>query len=215
MARAQQGALVQYSVIVPPAVLAFSFNPQTISRTRSVTVKTGSSPATRGGFDFSAPTETARAAQGVEMQPESFSIDILFDAGDRIAEGQATARQFGVQPEIDLLRTMVEPKVQGPDGLQTLASLEAGGSRAHRQAETASVLLFVWGVQVLPVFLTGVTQNEVQHLPNLAPYRAEIQLSMQAIESRNPFYLANRIRQVAFAGMSSLPRTIDGLESLT
>lgn len=214
MAREQHGALVQYSVVIPPLILPFVFNPQTISRSRTVTVKTGQSPATRGGFDFLTPMETARAAQGVELQSESFSIDIMFDASDRIDEGDAIAAQFGVQPQIDVLRTMLEPKVQGPDGVQTLASLSLGGTRAAQQAETASVLLFVWGAQVLPVFLTGVTQNETQHLPNLMPYRVELQLAMQVIESRNPFYLANQVRQLAFAGLNTMQVAIDGLEGL-
>ena len=32
-------------------------------------------------------------------------------------------------------------------------------------------------------------------LPNLAPYRAEMGLTMQVIESSNPFFLADKVRQ--------------------
>jgi hypothetical protein len=51
-------------------------------------------------------------------------------------EGDSVATRFGVQPELDTLRTMVEPKSQGPAGLQTLASLGLGGERAFQRNET-------------------------------------------------------------------------------
>jgi hypothetical protein len=204
MANPLRAALVEYSLTLPPLALVFDFSPQSITRGRSISIRTGGSPATRGGYDFRTPMETVRAAQGVEMQAETFSVDVMFDASDRIAEGDDIAARVGVQPELDTLRTMVEPKTQGPDGYATLASLGAGGERAFQRDETPSVLLFVWGVQVLPVFLTSVSRKEVQHLPNLMPYRAEVSLSMQVIESNNPFYQADKVRQVAMAGLNGM-----------
>ena len=77
MAVETRGVLFEYGVSVPPLALVFQFNPQEISRSRTMTVKTGNAPGSRGGYDFLSPLETARVAQGVEMQAESFSIDIL------------------------------------------------------------------------------------------------------------------------------------------
>ena len=200
----QSGALIEYGLSLPPLALVFQFNPQQISRSRSVTIKTGDAPGSRGGYDFVSPLETPRVAQGVEMQAESFSIDILLDATDKMNEGDKIAGRFGVQPQIDTLRSMLEPKVQGPTGLRTLASLDVGGAtRAFERDETASILIFHWGLQNLPVFLTGVAQKEVLHLPNLAPYRAEMQLSMQVIESANPFFTADKIRQTAMTALNA------------
>jgi hypothetical protein len=98
---------------------------------------------------------------------------------------------------------MLEPKTQGSGGLQALASLAGGEAKAFSRDETASVLLFTWGVQVLPVFLTGFAQKEVMHLPNLLPLRAEVQLTLQVIESRNLFMMAEKARQTAMTAVNA------------
>ncbi|MDX1342147.1 hypothetical protein [Reinekea sp. G2M2-21] len=204
MAVATKGVLFEYGLTVPPLALVFDFNPQSISRSRTVTIKTGDAPGNRTGYDFLSPLETSRVAQGVEMAAEGFSIDILLDATDKMEKGDPIASQFGVQPQIDTLRSMVEPKAQGPFGVKTLSSLGITGARAFERQETASVLIFAWGLQLLPVFLTGVSQREVLHLPNLMPYRAEINLTMQVIESNNPFTMADKVRQTAMTALNAV-----------
>ena len=204
MAVATKGVLFEYGLTVPPLALVFDFNPQSISRSRTVTIKTGDAPGNRTGYDFLSPLETSRVAQGVEMAAEGFSIDILLDATDKMEKGDPIASQFGVQPQIDTLRSMVEPKAQGPFGVKTLSSLGITGARAFERQETASVLIFAWGLQLLPVFLTGVSQREVLHLPNLMSYRAEINLTMQVIESNNPFTMADKVRQTAMTALNAV-----------
>jgi hypothetical protein len=203
MAVAAKGMLFEYGLSLPPLALIFDFNPEQISRSRSATIRMGNAPGARLGYDFSTPLETPRAAQGVELQGESISITVLLDATDRMHGGDPVAGQFGVQPQIDTLRSMLEPKVQGPGGLQVLSSITGGGARAFERHETASVLVFAWGVQFLPVFLTEVSQNEALHLPNLAPYRAEMTLTMQIIESTNPFFMAEKVRQTAMTALNA------------
>ena len=203
MAVATRGMLFEYGLTVPPLALIFDFNPQSITRSRTVTIRNGEAPGNRTGYDFRSPLETSRVAQGVEMAAESFSIDILLDATDKMNAGDPIVAQFGVQPQIDTLRSMVEPKAQGPGGVKTLASLNLAGARAFERQETASVLIFGWGMQLLPVFLTGVGQKEALHLPNLMPYRAEMNLTMQVIESANPFYLADKVRQTAMTALNA------------
>jgi hypothetical protein len=198
-----KGILLEYGLSIPPLALVFDFNPRTISRTRTITVETGSAPGTRGGYDFVLPTETPRASQGVTARPETFNITILLDATDRMNEDDAIAREFGVQPQLDTLRSMVEPKSQGPAGLQLLAGLGSGQARAFQRDESASVLLFIWGVHLLPVFLTSVDVTEQAHLPSLLPYRAEVGLTMQVIEGGNPFYQVEQVRQLVFAAMNT------------
>jgi len=109
-----KGFLVEYALSLPPLMLAFDFNPQSLTRNRSITLTLGSTPATRGGYDFALPTETARVAQGVSVEPESFDVEILLDATDRMNDGDPIAQEIGIQPELDTLRSMVEPKTQGP-----------------------------------------------------------------------------------------------------
>jgi hypothetical protein len=196
MIKVTRGILVEYALSIPPLVLSFEFNPETLSRSRTITVQRGDLPSNRGGYGFTSPLETARAAQGVSMDPETFSIRILLDATDRMDQGDAIATAFGIQPEIDTLRTMVEPKVQGPAGVQMLASLGAMSDRALFRREHPSVLLFVWGYYIVPVFLTSVTIDEKAHLPSLFPTRAEANLTMQVIESSNIFYNVEKVRQL-------------------
>ena len=203
MSVATKGILFEYGLSLPPLALIFDFNPQTISRSRTATIRTGNAPGARLGFDFLTPLDSPRASQGVELQGEQLSIAILLDATDKMNDGDATAGQFGIQPQIDTLRSMLEPKVQGPGGLQVLSSLGGGGSRAFERQESASVLVFAWGFQFLPVFLTGVSQNETMHLPNLSPYRAEMSLTMQVIESNNPFFMAEKVRQTAMTALNA------------
>lgn len=201
MIQTTKGALVEYALSIPPLILLFEFNPQSFSRTRTVNVTTGNAPGTRGGYDFALPTETPRVSQGVRVEPESFSIEIMLDATDRMNDGDEIATTLGIEPELDTLRTMVEPKSQGPGGVQMLASLGLGEQRAFQRNETASVLLFVWGTHVLPVFLTSVQVDEKAHLPSLIPYRANVTLSMQVIEGNNPFYNVEKARQVVGAAI--------------
>lgn len=202
MIKVTRGWLIEYGLSLPPLAIAFEFNPESISRTRSMQISNGELPGSRGGYGFSTPFDTKRASQGVEPDIESFSVDILLDATDRMGEGDFLAGEFGVQPQIDTLRAMIEPKVQGAGGLQLLASLGASGERAFDHKEHASVLLFGWGLRILPVFITSLQIDEQAHLPSLWPYRAKASISMQIIESPNPFYAAENVRLLIGAGLN-------------
>lgn len=214
MLRTARGALVEYGTSVPPLALVFEFNPQRLSRSRTITVKTGGAPGARGGYDFLSPSETPRVSQGVVAQPEAFTLEVLLDATDRMSRGDPVASTLGVQPEVDTLCAMAEPRSQGPGGLQALASLGFGEERAFRRSESAPVLLFVWGRRVLPVFLTAVQIDEQAHLPSLLPYRATASLTLQVIEGRNPFHLTEKVRQLAYAALTAtqgVGRALEGI----
>ncbi len=202
MLNVTNGLLIEYGFSLPPLALSFEFNPQTITRSRTITLPTGRAPGVSGGYDFTLPSDTPRVAQGVSAAPEEFSMQILLDATDRMNDGDTIATTFGIEPELDTLRCMVEPKSQGPAGLQTLSSLGLGGDRAFQKNESASVLLLVWGTHILPVFLKSITIEEKAHLPSLVPYRANATLSFRVIEGNNPFYQVEKIRQVIGAGMN-------------
>ena len=190
------GVLMEYSNSPNPLILSFEFNPTTISRTRSVNVQTGETPANRGGYSFADRKGAQRASSGITMDPETFSISILLDATDAMNLGvDPVAITQGVLPQMDILRTMVEPKARGSEGARVLASLDEGHKSAILNQEYASVILFIWGERVLPVFLTSVQFEEKAHLPTLVPYRAEVTLQMQVIESDNPFYKTEMLRQ--------------------
>lgn len=209
--KVQRGALVEYANVDNPLELHFEFNPATITRTRSVTVQTGGAPGSRGGYDFADESEIHRVAQGVTVNAESFTVKILLDATDRMNSGDEDAIEKGVQPELDLLRSMIEPKSQDNEGARTLAALGEGEDRAFSTQQYASVLLFKWGVQVLPVFMTQAQFDVKAWLPNLVPYRTEATLTLQIIESNNPFYREELRRQ--FAAAESINGSTQGFNS--
>lgn len=208
MSRAMKGMLVEYAQATPPLTLVFEFNPQTLARNRSIDITLSDAPAVRGGYDFKSPSETPRVSQGVSVEPESFDVEILLDATDRMGRGDPIASTAGVEPELDTLRSLVEPKIQGPDGMRLLSSLGFGGQRAFERDESASVVLFVWGSHVLPVFLKTIDVTETAHLPTLVPYRANVTLTLQVIESHNPFYQVEKTRQAISAALNSAPTNV-------
>lgn len=201
----QRGSLIEYAETPSPLELHFEFNPTTLTRTRSVTLRTGGAPGTRGGYDFQSKSETARAAQGVTLNAESFTVKILLDATDRMNAGDEGAARNGIQPELDVIRCMLEPKTQSPDGARTLAAMGQGSPRAFSRQQYASVLLFQWGPHTLPVFMTQAQLDLKDFLPSLVPYRAEATLTLQVIESNNPFYANELKRQSASAGQRPGP----------
>jgi len=203
MLNVTKGMLIEYARSLPPLALVFDFNPKTLSRTRTIQLPSSGAPGTQGGYSFALPIDTPRVAQGVAVQPETFSITILIDATEQLNAGDPIAGQFGIEPQLDTLQTMVEPKSQAPGGVQMLASLGLGDTSAFSRNESASVILFVWGTHILPVFLTSVQVDETAHMPSLVPYRATVTLSMQVIEGNNPFYQVEKVRQVASAAMNT------------
>jgi hypothetical protein len=189
------GVLVEFTIHPKPLILNFEFNPTTITRSRTVTINTGGAPGVKGGPGFADPSETPRASQGVSADAESFSLKILLDATDRMNRGDPLASTVGVQPQIDVIRTMLEPRSQRQSGANTLTSLEQGDRKAFARDTHSSVLLFQWGVQFLPVFMSQAQIEMKEFLPTLFPYRAEATLTLQIIESDNPLYTMEQKRQ--------------------
>ena len=109
------------------------------------------------------------------------------------------AKVFGVAPEIATLRSMVEPKNSGPGPFQIMSSLGGNATHAHERDEHLSVLLFVWGTHILPVFMTSLNIEEQAHLPSLNPYRAKAGISLKVLESNNPFYQAEQVQRMVMA----------------
>lgn len=182
-----RGYLREYTNADNPLELHFEFNPSTITRTRSVEIKFGEGQSNTGGRDFKNASEVPRVTQGATVKAESFTLKILLDATDRMNGGDKDAQSLGVQPELDILYYMVEPKLQKPDGATTLAALGEGGA-SNQDQPYPSILEFHWGKQVLPVLLTQLQFDVKAYLPNLVPYRAETTLTLQIIQSENPLY---------------------------
>ncbi|MBL4658870.1 MAG: hypothetical protein JKY19_00810 [Alcanivoracaceae bacterium] len=187
MIKTKKGMLVEYALSLPPLALEFDLNPESISRTRTATVDAAAATIT----DFLKPSEANRIGQAVSPAAETITFEILLDATDKLSDTNhrmhKVALTSGIEPEIATLRSMLEPKVSGAGGFQLMASI-GKGKRAHEHDEHLSVLLFVWGTHIMPVFMTSLTIKEQAHLPSLSPYRATANISLQVLESNNPFY---------------------------
>lgn len=205
-----RGFLIEYTNADNPLELHFEFNPSTITRTRSVEVEFGKGQATTGGRDFHKKKEVPRVTQSVTVKAESFTVKILLDATDRMNADDKDAQKKGVQPELDILYSMIEPKLQAPNGAYTLAALGEGGSASQSQPYS-SVLEFHWGKQILPVLMTQLQFEVKAFLPSLVPYRAEATLTLQIIQSDNDFY-NNEMKRV-FTSAQQAPGSLQSYQS--
>ena len=206
-----RGILVEYTNSDNPLELHFEFNPSSITRTRSVEIKFGEGQANTGGRDFRDASEVPRVTQGATVKAESFTVKILLDATDRMNADDKDAQLKGVQPELDILYYMIEPKLQAPGGATTLAALGEGGSVCQSHPYP-SVLEFHWGEQILPVLMTQMQFDVKAYLPSLLPYRAEATLTLQIIQSDNEFY-NNEMKRV-FASAKHASGALQGYQSL-
>lgn len=197
-----RGSLREYTTADDPLELHFEFNPASITRSRAVEIKFGEGQSMTGGRDFTEAGEVPRVTQGATVKAESFSVKFLLDATDRMNSDDEEASTQGIQPELDILYSMVEPKMQTPDGATTLAALGEGGSSADGQPYP-SVLEFHWGEQILPVLMTQLQFDVKAYLPSLLPYRAEVTLTLQIIQSANPFYTREMNRVYSSAKKAS------------
>ena len=204
MIRTANGMLLEYALSLPPLAVAFEFNPESLTRTRTVNIDSSAMPI----IDFVTPGEANRIAQAASVTAESISFDILLDATEKLSDPShpmhAITLVSGVEPEIAALRSMVEPKVSGPGPFQMMASLAGGGQHAHERDEHLSILLFIWGSHILPVFITSLTLEEQAHLPSLKPYRAKASISLQVVESANPFYQIEQVQRMVMSAANLL-----------
>jgi hypothetical protein len=204
MIKTMKGMLVEYALSLPPLLLEFEFNPESLTRTRTVSFDGSALPI----IDFTTPGEGNRIGQAASATAETISFDILLDATDKLSDTShpmhAVALVSGVEPEIATLRSMVEPKVNGPGPFQMMSALTGGGAHAHERDEHLSVLLFVWGTHILPVFITNLVIEEQAHLPLLKPYRAKATISLQVLESTNPFYQVEQVQRMIMSAANLL-----------
>ncbi|MCP4285972.1 MAG: hypothetical protein GY792_16205 [Gammaproteobacteria bacterium] len=204
MIKTAKGMLVEYALSLPPLLLEFEFNPESLTRSRTVSFDSSALPI----IDFTTPGEGNRIGQAASAVAETITFKILLDATDKLSDTShpmhAVAVISGVEPEIATLRSMVEPKVNGPGPFQMMASLTGGGAHAHERDEHLSVLLFVWGTHILPVFITSLSIEEKAHLPLLKPYRAEATLTLQVLESSNPFYQVEQVQRMIMSAANLL-----------
>jgi len=181
--RLSKGALVDIDPqIVPPLLVQFQFNPETLQRRRSVALR---DPAPRQGHESLAPADqTLGETQATLSAPETISMDIRLDATDRLEQGDPATAQFGVLPELSALELMATPRSPSPfaDQLGLAAGFGFSGQ------ETTPILVFVWGrYRAYAVRLTELSINETEHSPTLNPTRVIASVTLQVLEGGNVY----------------------------
>ncbi len=194
--RLLKGALVDSNVLAfPPLIVPFQFNPDKLTRRRSVRVQ---SPRSRQGREETTPeAESLGEAQTTLTNPETITLDVRLDATDALEAGDPLAGEFGVLPALSALEMMITPRAESLfGGVLGLAADFGFGDR-----QSTPVLIFVWGRQrIYPVRLTDVNIQEVEFNPNLNPTRVIAGISMQVLSGSNPFFIFTQAQRELLAG---------------
>ena len=159
--------LIDPQTSVVQRVIALQYNPDTL--TRSFQIKA----ITEGG-------DRSEALRLTGPPVESIKLDAEIDATDQLEfPGQnPNATQFGIQPQLAALETIIYPtsaQIQENNRLASSGTLEIVPMEAP-------LTLFVWSKnRVLPVRVTEFSITEEAFDPSLNPIRAKMSLGMRVL----------------------------------
>lgn len=206
-----KGAFVEYGLSIPPLIVTFQFNPITISRSRSNTfsVPGGEEGTLRQWHQGKSDLTEIRDLQHVQIGEETItSLEIRFDATDKMNEGDPIATQFGIAPQLSTLELMMYPKGESLLGQALSSLLGSSGGFSFTGDEKPPMVLFVLGrKRVLPVNITSMIIEEQEFTPDLNPIRARVTVGLTVIEGENPVYLYSKGMKEAMSllNLSNLP----------
>ena len=165
--RILKGAIVTVSQTNPqPQTIAFLYNPEAVKRTLQ--------PQISGGDQG----ERSQAMRYIGAPVETIELEIYIDAIDALEQGDSTAANAGIYPQLALLELLAYPSSQQViqnDALLAIGTLEIAPL-------VAPLALFVWGPnRVLPVRITSLSISEEMFDSNLNPIRATLSLSLRAL----------------------------------
>jgi hypothetical protein len=169
--RVLKGALVVFEtpVPVPTNVIAFQFNPDSVSRTFQ---------QQQGDPD---PANSAGDTMFVLPPTETLSLTVELDAADQLAAEDPVAMATGLHPTLAALELLLYPS--SIDLILDKALALVGSARV--KPGRVPIVLLVWGpLRVLPVRLDAVSITEEAFDPRLNPIRAKAQLSLRTLTER-------------------------------
>lgn len=189
----------------PPLLVPFQFNPEEITRKRSVQYSSPVNTALASATGEAAPVQSLRElhqrtssldriqkSQQVAVQEEEISFDIRLDASDATDAADPLAVATGVDTQLSALEMMLHPK-----GERLLAKLLMRRSRGFRFSRPSNppLILFIWGVnKIMPVNITSMSIKEIHHNVLLYPTRAVVSVSMTAVEGPNMVYSIHKAK---------------------
>jgi hypothetical protein len=146
--------------------IAFQYNPETMTRTLQAKIVENN----EGG---QAETMLLRGAP-----IETIKFDAEIDATDDLEQGQKTASELGIYPELSALETLIYPVSRQVE--ESMNKAKQGVLEI--QFFEIPMTLFVWGKnRVLPVRLKDFNITEEAYDINLNPIRAKVSLTLQVL----------------------------------
>lgn len=204
-----KGAFVEYGLSIPPLIVCFQFNPETIKRNRSLSVSVpGESKEKSDGTSLREYHQREefkslihlRDTQDVSVHSETISFELRLDATDKLNDGNPIAGQLGITPQLSTLEQMMVPKGEGFIE-EIVSKLFSGYSFTGK--ENPPIVLFVWGrKRVLPVNITSMNITEEEFSTILNPVRATISVDMTVIEGPNPIYKSYQAIKETMSGLN-------------
>ncbi len=181
---------------VPPLIVTFQFNPESISDNKEVRYADRKS-------DLSGDAPGKVYTGGGDR---TISFDLTLQGLERgMNQANPLPVDNGVSTELAKLRSFLYPE---DDAWGTLGSLFGDGE--GRRIQSPPTCLFGFGSRVLECVLTGLSVNETQFNSMLAPVRAEVGVTLAVIEEPgHPLYETDRARRNALsaAGLQNIRTT--------
>ena len=151
-------------------IISLQYNSDSLTRTLQVQTAGGSSNDRVEPVRFKGPAV------------ETFKLDADIDATDQLEfpDQNATAVQFGIQPQLALLESLVQPTAAQLSSVDR----EASSGTLEIAPMLAPLALFVWGKsRVVPVKVTDFSITEEAFDPSLNPVRAKVSLSLRVLST--------------------------------
>jgi hypothetical protein len=163
-----KGAFLRFQrgLVGLPVIVMFQFNPETVTRTPSISQEQISGDEVRDpSVVMSAPTE-------------SLSFTLRVDATDQLEARNPVAAAHGVLPVLSALELLMYPV----PATSTVLTIRQPGSFYTHPPNVLPIVLFFWGPsRVLPVNVTSLSITELEYDPRLNPTRAEVSVSLQVV----------------------------------
>lgn len=197
-----RGAFVEYGLSLPPLVVVFQFNPEKLTRNRSLTFtipgETTKTPRSQSLHQIEMNPLTIQEKQNVKVEEESISFEIRLDATDKLNDGDAITEQFGIAPQLSTLELMVHPKEESLIGQALGALLGSKGGFSFTRGPNPPMILFIWGrKRVLPVNIKSMNITETEFSTDLNPIRATVAVNLTVIEGKNiPYMYSKAMKEV-------------------
>jgi Contractile injection system tube protein len=171
--RLLKGALAIFETVapLPTNLIAFQYNPDSVSRTFEA----------QTGYDGGDPRRIAGDTQNALSPTERIRMSVELDAADQLEQAADVAVSTGLHPTLSALELLMYP---GSTQVLLGKVLSAIGSAYVAPARVPTVLL-VWGpLRVVPIRVESIAITEEAFDQKLNPIRAKVDLEVRTLTSK-------------------------------